>query len=228
MKGPWHRLSRVHRDISIFTSSALKTWQCSPFLLSDRWLFFVANFYSVFLFFRRCAYVRVIATKIIQRILYISNVMVLLATEIKQFYFTFNMSLLILLSLVIFLSKRDFITIFFKSFDFSVDSFAFSTKICFFLSSPQMFMAVLQSNSESSGPCIEIIINPCNMVFTGIAEVVKIFSQINISVILQSQIIQKHLHVDYNPLRDMLVLISSLKLSTVPWFNIRLKTFWRL
>jgi hypothetical protein len=33
------------------------------------------------------------------------------------------------LSLVIFLSKRDFITIFFKSFDFSVDSFAFSTKI---------------------------------------------------------------------------------------------------
>ena len=55
--------------------------------------------------------------------------MVLLATAIKQFYFIFNMSLLILLSLVIFLSKRDFITIFFKSFDFSVDSFAFSTKI---------------------------------------------------------------------------------------------------
>ena len=26
MKGPWHRLSRVHRDILIFTSSALKTW----------------------------------------------------------------------------------------------------------------------------------------------------------------------------------------------------------
>ena len=23
---PWHRLSRVHRDILIFTSSALKTW----------------------------------------------------------------------------------------------------------------------------------------------------------------------------------------------------------
>ena len=44
--------------------------------------------------------------------------MVLLATAIKLFYFIFNMSLLILLSLVIFLSKRDFITIFFKSFDF--------------------------------------------------------------------------------------------------------------
>jgi hypothetical protein len=27
----------------------------SPFLLSDRWLFFVADFYSVVLFFRRCA-----------------------------------------------------------------------------------------------------------------------------------------------------------------------------
>ena len=26
VKGPWHRLSRVHRDILIFTSSALKTW----------------------------------------------------------------------------------------------------------------------------------------------------------------------------------------------------------
>ena len=26
MKGPCHRLSRVHRDILIFTSSALKTW----------------------------------------------------------------------------------------------------------------------------------------------------------------------------------------------------------
>ena len=85
--------------------------------------------------------------------------MVLLATAIKQFYFIFNMSLLILLSLVIFLSKRDFITIFFKTFDFSVDSFAFSTK---------MFMAVLKSNSESSGPCIETIINPCNMVLVSL------------------------------------------------------------
>ena len=26
MKVPWHRLSRVHRDILIFTSSAFKTW----------------------------------------------------------------------------------------------------------------------------------------------------------------------------------------------------------
>ena len=42
--------------------------------------------------------------------------MLLLATAIKQFYFIFNMSLLILLSLVIFLSKRDFITIFFRKF----------------------------------------------------------------------------------------------------------------
>ena len=49
-----------------------------------------------------------------------------------------------------------------------------------------------------------------------LTEVVKIFSQINISVVLQSQIIQKHLHVDYNPLKGMLVLILSLKLSTVP------------
>ena len=29
--------------------------QCSPFLLSDRWLFFVADFHSVFSFFRHCA-----------------------------------------------------------------------------------------------------------------------------------------------------------------------------
>ena len=29
--------------------------QCSPFLLSDRWLFFVADFNSVFSFFHRCA-----------------------------------------------------------------------------------------------------------------------------------------------------------------------------
>ena len=49
-----------------------------------------------------------------------------------------------------------------------------------------------------------------------LTEVVKIFSQINISVVLQSQIIQKDLHVDYNPLKGMLILISSLKLSTVP------------
>ena len=47
-------------------------------------------------------------------------------------------------------------------------------------------------------------------------EIVKIFSQINISVVLQNQIIQKYLHVDYNPLKGILVLISSLKLSTVP------------
>ena len=64
--------------------------------------------------------------------------MVLLATAIKQFYFIFNMSL------VIFLSKKDFITIFSKSFDFSVDSFAFSTKICLFLSFPQMYMQGLK------------------------------------------------------------------------------------
>ncbi len=55
--------------------------------------------------------------------------MLLLATAIL-FSLNFSTSLLILLSLVIFLSKRDFITIFFKSFDFTVDSFAFSTKIC--------------------------------------------------------------------------------------------------
>ena len=77
---------------------------------------------------------------------------------------------LLILSLVIFLSKRDFITIFFESFDFSVDFFAFSIKIpvCLFLSFPQMFMAVLKSNSESSGPCIETIINPYNMVLVSL------------------------------------------------------------
>jgi len=42
-------------------------------------------------------------------------------------------------------------------------------------------------------------------------KVVKIFSQINISVVFT------HVHVDYNPLKGMLVLISSLKLSTVPY-----------
>jgi hypothetical protein len=68
----------------------------------------------------------VIATKIIQRIIYISNFMLLLATAIKQFYFIFNMSLLILLSLVIFLSKRDFITNFFQKFWF------FCRFLCFF------------------------------------------------------------------------------------------------
>ena len=31
------------------------------------------------------------------------------------------------------------------------------------------------------------------------------------------QIIHKHFHVDYNPLKGMLILISSLKLSTVPY-----------
>jgi hypothetical protein len=57
-------------------------------------------------------------------------------------------TLLILLSLVIFLGKRDFIAIFFKSFDFSVDFFAFSTKMCLYLSFPQMFMAVCVLSSK--------------------------------------------------------------------------------
>ena len=34
---------------------------------------------------------------------------------------------------------------------------------------------------------------------------------------IQNQIIHKHLHVVYNPLQGMLVLISSLQLSTVPF-----------
>jgi hypothetical protein len=34
---------------------------------------------------------------------------------------------------------------------------------------------------------------------------------------IQNQIIHKHVHVDYNPLKGMLVLISSLKLSIVPY-----------
>ena len=34
---------------------------------------------------------------------------------------------------------------------------------------------------------------------------------------IQNQIIHKHLHVDYNPLKGMLILISSLELSTVPF-----------
>ena len=34
---------------------------------------------------------------------------------------------------------------------------------------------------------------------------------------IQNQIIHKHVHVDYNPLKGMLVLISSLKLSTDPY-----------
>jgi hypothetical protein len=42
-----------------------------------------------------------------------------------------------------------------------------------------------------------------------------LFSQINISVVFtyafKIQIIHKHVNVDYNPLKDMLVLISSLK-----------------
>jgi hypothetical protein len=33
---------------------------------------------------------------------------------------------------------------------------------------------------------------------------------------MENQIIHKHVHVDYNSLKGMLVLISSLKLSTVP------------
>ena len=96
--------------------------------------------------------------------------MLLLAAAILFSFQHVSETLLILLSLVIFLSKRDFITIFFKSFDFSVDFFAFSTKMCLYLSFPQMFMAVcvLKSNSELSGPCIETIINPCNMVLVGL------------------------------------------------------------
>ena len=90
------------------------------------------------------------------------------ATAILFYFQHVSLIYKILLSLVIFLSKRDSITIVFKSFDFSVDSFAFSTKICLFLSFPQMFMAVLKSNSESSGPCIEAIINPCNMVLVSL------------------------------------------------------------
>jgi hypothetical protein len=31
-----------------------------------------------------------------------------------------------------------------------------------------MVMALLKSNSESSGPCIETIINPCNMVLVSL------------------------------------------------------------
>ena len=48
-------------------------------------------------------------------------------------------------------------------------------------------------------------------------EVVKIFSQIFLR--MHNQIIHnfKHVHVDYNPLKGMLVLILSLKLSTVPY-----------
>ena len=34
---------------------------------------------------------------------------------------------------------------------------------------------------------------------------------------IQNQIIHKHVHVDYNPLKGMLVFISSLKLSIVPY-----------
>jgi hypothetical protein len=34
---------------------------------------------------------------------------------------------------------------------------------------------------------------------------------------IQNQIIHKHVHMDYNPLKGMLILISSLKLSTVPY-----------
>ena len=135
----------------IFQGTIKQAFQCSPFLLSDRQLFFVAIFYSVFSFFRRCAQVRVIATKIIQKILYISNFMLLLATAIL---FYFQHVSLNSFSCNFPYSKRDFITIFFKCLDFSFDSFAFSTQICLFLSFPQMFMAVLKSNSESYDPCL--------------------------------------------------------------------------
>ena len=81
--------------------------QCSPFLLNDRWLFFVADFYSVFSFFCRCAQVRVI-TLFFQ--FYASTCysnFILFSTCLSYIY-------IILLSLVIYLSKRDFITIFFS------------------------------------------------------------------------------------------------------------------
>jgi hypothetical protein len=71
---------------------------------------------------------------------------------------------------------------------------------------------IFQSWLENKHCFPNLRIDPVNK----LSEIVKIFSQINISVILQSQIIPKHLHVDYNPLNGMLVLISSLKLSTVP------------
>jgi hypothetical protein len=78
--------------------------------------------------------------------------MLLLAAAIFFSFQHVSETLLILLSLVIFLSKRDFIAIFFKSFDFSVDFFAFSTKICLYLSFPQMFMAVRVLQGFQSGP----------------------------------------------------------------------------
>ena len=51
-------------------------------------------------------------------------------------------------------------------------------------------------------------------------KVVKIFSQINIChfyTCIQNQIIHKHVHVNYNPLKGLLILISSLKLATFPY-----------
>ena len=106
--------------------------QCSPFFLSDRWLFFVADFYSVFIFSSLCLSMRNRDKNNTKNSLYFQ----FNATTCYSNFISFSTCLLIL-SLVIFLSKRDFITIFFKSFDFSVDSFAFSTKICLFLSFPQ-------------------------------------------------------------------------------------------
>ena len=79
------------------------------------------------------------------------------ATAILFYFQHVSLIYKILLSLVIFLSKRDSITIVFKSFDFSVDSFAFSTKICLFLSFPQMVMALLKSNSDSKPSLILVI-----------------------------------------------------------------------
>jgi hypothetical protein len=57
----WGKLRKRHTFVQCILvekakeSTEKSISQCSPFLLSDRWLFFVADFYSVFLFFRRCA-----------------------------------------------------------------------------------------------------------------------------------------------------------------------------
>ena len=73
MKGPWHRLLRVHRHILIFTSSALKTW-----------VLHVNTFYSWILLYIHVSLVTAVNISILS-VLYITHL--LSFTKIRMFLY---------------------------------------------------------------------------------------------------------------------------------------------
>ena len=66
--------------------------------------------------------------------------------------------------------------------------------------------------------CVTVTVWFGSNLFTGSCQ--NLFSQkqfCRLCTCFQNQIIHRHLHVDYNPLQGMFVLIWSLKLSTAPF-----------